>query len=245
MPTGVALALAILLAGAGAPKLWRPGYVASALRRVFRRGRLPVLRVAGRLLGAWELLLAAALLTVGGVASVLVAVATAVTFTGFLGFVVVAVRRGTSCGCWASLTEGPAGGAELARTGVLSAAAVALPFAGVREPGIGWPVVGWALAVLALTWLAAEIGERLSPVRSAKVARRLALRAEPSRRGRVLARLAFHAGFVHAGTNAGHDRLVGALAEQQRTRSVPKPPPPTITLRVPVEPRVPGQNAKA
>jgi len=245
MTTGVALALAVLLAGAGAPKLWRPGYVAAALRRVFRRGRRPVLRAAGRLLGAWELLLAAALLTVGGVASVLVAAATAVTFVGFTGFVVVAVRRGASCGCWASLTEGPAGGAELARTGVLSVAAVALPFAGVRETGVEWAAVGWALALLGLTWLAAEVGERLSPVRSAKIARRLALRAEPTRRGRALARLAFLAGFVHAGTNAGQHRLVTALAMRQRTPAVDKPPPPTITLRVPVDPRVPGQNARA
>jgi len=159
--------------------------------------------------------------------------------------VVVAVRRGASCGCWASLTEGPAGGAELARTGVLSAAAVALPFAGVRETGVGLATVGWALALLALTWLAAEVGERLSPVRSAKIARRLALRAEPTRLGRASARLAFLAGFVHAGTDAGHQRLVTALAERRRTTER-TPAPPTITLRVPVDPApVSGQKAKA
>jgi len=238
MTAGVALALALLLAGAGAPKLWRPGYVASALRRVFGRGRPPVLRTAGRLLGAWELVLAAALLTVGGAASVAVAVAVAATFACFTGFVVVAVRRGASCGCWASLTEGPAGGAELARTGVLTAAALSLPFAGVREVGVGWATVGWALALLALTWLAATAGGRVAPVRSAKVARRLALRAEPTRRGRALARLAFLAGFVHAGTNAGQHRLADALAERQRAGGGRKPPPL-------VSPLVSGQKARA
>jgi hypothetical protein len=237
---GVALALAVLLAGAGVPKLLRPGHVAGALRRVFGRGRTlraPVLRRWGRALGAWELLLAAGLVAVGGVA---VAVAVAATFLGFLWFVVVAVRRGASCGCWASLTEGPAGGAELGRTGVLAAAAVWLAVAG-WDTGISWAAIGWAGAVLVAMCLGAVAGGRVLPVRSDRIAHRLALRAAPTRRGRVLARLLFLLGFVHTGTNAEQDRLMTALAERQRrlreaaSADRPRPPvPPTSTVVVPV-----------
>jgi hypothetical protein len=235
---GIALALAVLLAGAGVPKLWRPDHVAGALRRVFGRGAPAVLRRCGRLLGAWELFLALAVVLVGGTGTGrLVGLAVAVTFTGFLGFVVAAVRRGASCGCWASLTEGPAGGAELARTGVLAAAAVSLAVTGWSPLDLGPAAVGWALAFLAVTWLATVVGGWVAPVRSAKVARRLALRAAPTRRGRVLARLTFLLGFVHTGTDAERDRLLGALVAEQRGTPpvrVPPPTPPVVTLRVAV-----------
>lgn len=230
MTQGVALALAVLLAGAGVPKLWRPGHVAGALRRVFGRGRTlrtPVLRRWGRLLGAWELVLAAALLLVGGQ---VVAAAVAATFVGFLWFVVVAVRRGASCGCWASLTEGPAGGAELGRTGVLTAAAVWLAVAG-WDVGVGPAAVGWAATLLALMWLAAVVGGRVAPVRSDRVASRLAMRAAPTRSGRVLARVTFLLGFVHIGTNAEQDRLITALTERQRRQRAARPAPPTPQRR--------------
>jgi hypothetical protein len=235
---GVALALAVLLAGAGAPKLWRPGYVAGALRRVFGRGRdlrTPVLRVFGRLLGAWEVALAAAMVSVGGQ---VVAALVALTFVGFTGFVVVAMRRGASCGCWASLSEGPAGGAELARTATLTAAALWLVFT-PWQVGFGWPALGWATAALAVTWLATMIGGRVAPVRSARVARRLAMRSAPTARGRLLAKLAFLAGFVHTGTNAEQDRLVRALAESQRTPRPPRPTPPRPPLAGTLRPTAP------
>ena len=206
---GFALALAALLVSAGVPKLWRPGHVAGALRRVLGPRRTThVLRRYGRLLGAWELALAAAAVLVGGRVA---GVALAVTFAGFLGFVVVAVRRGSSCGCWASLTEGPAGGAELARTGVLAVAAVFVAVAGLPR-GVTVAALGWAGALLAVMALAAVAGSRVAPVRSAHVARRLRWRAAPTRRGRVLARLVFLAGFVHVGTDAEQARLHRALA---------------------------------
>jgi hypothetical protein len=207
MSHGIALALTFLLVSAGLPKLWRPEHVAGALRRVFGR-KVPA--VAGQLLGLWELLLAAAGVLLGGVAGA----AVAVTFAGFLGFVVAAVARGASCGCWASLSEGPAGGAELARTGVLAAGAAYAAVAG-WPAGVSWPAVGWAVAFLAATWLAALAGGRVAPVRSARVSRRLALRAAPTRRGRALARLAFLLGFVHVGTDAERRRFVDALAAEQ------------------------------
>lgn len=234
---GVALALAVLLACAGVPKLWRPDHVAGALRRVFGRGGTALLRRFGRVLGAWEVLLAIAVVLVGGEGiGAVVGVAVAVTFAGFLGFVVAAVRRGASCGCWASLTEGPAGGAELARTGVLAVAAGFLALTG-WSTDFGPASAGWASALLAVTWLAAVAGGRVAPVRSAKVARRLALRAAPTRRGRALARLAFLLGFVHTGTDAERDRLLTALVAEQRGTTparVPPPTPPVVTLRVAV-----------
>ncbi len=242
MTQGVALALAVLLACAGLPKLLRPGHVAGALRRVLRRGRprrTEVLLRWGRAVGAWELLLAAALLTVGGVA---VGVAVAVTFLGFLGFVVAAVRRGASCGCWASLTEGPAGGAELGRTGVLAAAAVSLTVAD-WDAGLSWAAAGWAVVVLAAMYLGAVLGGRVAPVRSDRIARRLALRAAPTWQGRLLARVLFLAGFVHTGTTAEQERLTAALAERQRRLLVaatadrprpPAPPRPPSTVVLPV-----------
>lgn len=214
MTQGIALALAFLLVSAGLPKLLSPEHVAGALRRVLPRQRITMarLRLAGQLLGLWELLLAGALVMIGGVA---VGVAVAATFLGFLGFVVAAVRRGASCGCWASLTEGPAGGAELARTGTLTAGAGYLAVAG-WSLDFAWADAGWAAAFLALTWLATVVGGRVAPVRSARVANRLALRAAPTRRGRAMARLAFLLGFVHAGTASQRQRYLDAITARQK-----------------------------
>lgn len=212
MTQGIVLALAVLLASAGLPKLWRPDHVAGALRRVFgRRRHLPAF---GRLLGAWELALAAAMLLTGGVGPAVVA-----TFAGFFCFVVVAVRRGASCGCWASLTEGPAGGAELARTGVLAVAAVHVTVAGWSPLAFGWGSVGWAVAFLTATWLATVLGGWVAPVRSAKVTRRLAMRAAPTPQARAVARLAFLLGFVHAGTDTERQRYLAALVAAQKANA--------------------------
>ena len=209
---GLALALAALLVAAGLPKLVRPRHVARALRRAFgHRTRLP-LEPLGRLLGAWELVLAATLLTVPWVE---VAAACAVTFLGFAAFVVLAVRRGTSCGCWASLSEGPAGGAELARTGTLALAALgllALRLTGAGETTVGFAALGWAGATLGLTWLAAVLGGRFGPRAPEKVTQRLALQSPTTRLGRGLSRVAFLAGWVHAGTAHDSRRYVVALS---------------------------------
>lgn len=213
MTQGIALALAFLLVSAGLPKLWRPEHVAGALRRVFTRRRMsmPSLRLLGQFLGLWELMVAGALVMIGGWVAGL---AVAVTFAGFLGFVVAAVRRGASCGCWASLTEGPAGGAELARTGTLTAGAGYLAVAG-WSLDFAWADAGWAAAFLTLTWVATVLGGHVGPVRSDRVARRLAMRAAPTRRGRAMARLGFLLGFVHAGTAAQQRRYHDALIERQ------------------------------
>ena len=215
---GLALALAVLLVTAGPPKLVRPRHVARALRRAF--GSRPHLELLGRLLGAWELVLAVALLTLPWVA---VAVACAVTFLGFAAFVVLAVRRGASCGCWASLSEGPAGGAELARTGFLALTALgllALRLTGADETAGGY---GWAAATLALTWLAAALGGRFGPRPSATVTRRLALQAPTTRLGRGLRKVAFLAGWVQAGTPRDSRRYVAALGAEEVRKRAPGP----------------------
>ena len=164
----------------------------------------------------WELLLATAILVAGGPA---VGVAVAATFLGFLGFVVAAVRRGASCGCWASLTEGPAGGAELARTGVLAGAAVGLAVTGWSPGSLGWDSVGWAAVFLGMTWFATVVGGWVAPVRSARVSGRLAMRAAPTRPGRALARLGFLLGFVHVGTDAERQRFLDALERTQKANA--------------------------
>lgn len=233
---GLALALAVLLVTAGPPKLVRPRHVARALRRAF--GSRPHLELLGRLLGAWELALAVALLTLPWVA---VAVACAVTFLGFAAFVVLAVRRGASCGCWASLSEGPAGGAELARTGFLALAALGLlvlRLTGADETvgGFGWAAVTLGLT-LALTWLAAVVGGRFGPRPSATVTRRLALQAPTTRLGRGLRGVAFLAGWVQAGTPRDSRRYVAALGvEEVRKRA----PVPGASPRVHPSPATPG-----
>jgi hypothetical protein len=217
---GIALALTLLLVSAGLPKLWRPEHVAGALRRVFWRQRVSMasLRLLGQFLGLWELMVAGALVMIGGL---VVGLVVAATFLGFLGFVVAAVRRGASCGCWASLTEGPAGGAELARTGTLTAGAGYLAVAG-WSLDFAWADAGWAAAFLALTWLVTVLGGRVAPVRSARVTRRLAMRAAPTRRGRAMAWLAFLLGFVHAGTAAQRQRYHDALTARQTAPPAPR-----------------------
>ena len=176
-----------------------PGrYGASSARPTLRT---PVLRRLGRLLGPWELVLAAAMLS--SVGTVGRGGRSAATFVGFLGFVVVAVRRGASCGCWASLTEGPAGGAELGRTGMLDG----------RRGVAG----GRRLADVGVEVGRGRLGRRAAGADVAGGHRRRAGRAgpvdaggRPARHARgtdpcvaaLLAKVTFLVGFVHIGTNA-------------------------------------------
>ena len=130
MLPAAALVLGGMLVAAGLPKVAAPRYVASALRRVVTAGPDRALLLAGRLLGCWELALGTALVVVGGGrAAVAVAACATLTCAAFTVFVALAIRRGAACGCWASLSEGPAGGAELARAAFLTGLAIDL-FAG-------------------------------------------------------------------------------------------------------------------
>jgi len=235
--SGAALLLGGMLLTAGALKAVAPWYVASALRRVIRSGSDRALRLAGRLLGAWELALGAALLGTGGPDGVIVAALAVPTFAGFVGFVVLAIRRGAACGCWASLSEGPAGGAELGRAVFLAALAVDLfllrhksTYGGVGVPpsapyvdvwridghiaglahAAGWTSVAWACGLLGGAYLATRIGAALLPVPTPRLRRQLRMQAAPGMPGRVVEQLALLGGFVHAGTPGGRRRYLAA-----------------------------------
>ena len=271
MLSGMALLLGGMLIAAGLPKAVAPWYVASALRRVVTAGSDRALRRAGRLLGLWETSLGLALVLAGaGPAAVAVAALAALTFIGFAGFVVLAIRRGTACGCWASLSEGPAGGAELGRAVFLAALAVDLlllrltqayggvaaphgpPYAGVSRLDGG--SLGWAMGLLAGSGLAALLGGALLPVPTARLRRRLGLQAAPGLRGRAATQLRLLAGFVHAGTRAGRRRYLAARVAAAapihgrvpvRQASATLPPRPQPPRPLPPAGNAPADNAPA
>ena len=229
MILGASLLLGVLLVSAGIAKTVAPRYAGSAVRRVVRRSRIAsdgAILVAVRVLGVYEILLGAALMTSHGVVSVIVAAATVVTFVGMDLFVVAAIRRGSHCGCWASLTEGPAGGAELGRSVALTLIAELLL---AQRPGdrtavaVGGPVLvaagAWLVAIVA----ASHLGGLLAPVRSERVRRQLADQDSPTAAGRAVARVAFLAGFVHAGTDRGRHRYAQARLHPALRRPDPSP----------------------
>jgi Methylamine utilisation protein MauE len=218
--TGMATVLAAVLIVAGVIKIVEPRYVAAALRRISGRIAMRAARSekearrAGRTVGVVETLVGVALLVVTGWLGMVVAAIAVALFGLFVVVVELAVRRGIACGCWASLSEGPAGGAELGRAGALAAAAVVVLIGratGAR--GVAWTAVTFvaALITLAAIVLGTWLGQLALPVRNARVRERLDQRAPKSRLGRVGLHVAFMFGFVHAGTTAGlrryHDFL--------------------------------------
>lgn len=222
---GCALLVGLLFISAGAPKVVAPRYAGSALRRVIRRSAVrsdEALLSAARGLGGYEIVLGIALVLVGGPAASALAAAAAMTLVAFTVFVVAAVRRGSHCGCWATLTEGPATGAEVARSGAIAlVAAVVLGgrLAGYTRAGIDPATVGWAGTALVLVAVVSWVGGRLAPVRAPRVARQLLVQRPPTTLGRIGAWVAFQSGFVHAGTDAGRRRY--AMSRQAPGRVVP------------------------
>jgi hypothetical protein len=132
----LAAALAGILAVSGTIKVIDPEAAAKALRRVVPRpSRLDErqARRAARVVGLVELAVAVMLLLDGRVAlaGALAAVALCVCFYTVTA---VAVRRGLACGCWGSLSDGPAGTRELRRRGYLVAIALFVAVAFVWSP---------------------------------------------------------------------------------------------------------------
>jgi hypothetical protein len=113
-------------------------------------------------------LTATAMVFVSGGAGQAIAAWTALLYLLFIIAVGIAIKRGTSCGCWGSLSDGVAGGAELGRA--IGLAVIAVTAAVIRADGVDvrWSgislVVGSALmgAVLAVSWW----GGRIVPTRS-------------------------------------------------------------------------------
>ncbi|HEU0103375.1 MAG TPA: MauE/DoxX family redox-associated membrane protein [Mycobacteriales bacterium] len=151
--TAMFLAAAGLLALAAASKLVRPAGTAQALRT---QG-LPSSTGAVRLLGLVELAVAAAALA-GSRAG---ALALALAYAGFTGFVVTALVRGrplTSCGCFAE-PDLPPTWAHPVVTGALAAAGVAVAVgdpAGLPQAWAAgaWPAAGAVAAAALIAWLA-------------------------------------------------------------------------------------------
>ena len=186
VPAILAGILAVLLVTAGTIKIIQPRYAAGSLRRVIGAGRAgstsepgpaAILEWTARSLGLAEVGTGAALLLAPQAAAPAVALAAAVMFAGFVLVTRLAQQRGASCGCWGSLSDGPAGNGELRRRALLAVAAAALvalrvwppstwySAAGRRVPDLfaipEWAVLAAAVGTLVLavgagTWLAVD-----------------------------------------------------------------------------------------
>jgi hypothetical protein len=213
---GCALLLGMLLVSAGIPKTVAPRYAGSSIRRVVRRSRVAsdeTILFAVRVLGCYEILLGVALAVGHGLTAAVVAPCALGTLVGLDAFVIAAIRRGSHCGCWASLSEGPAGGAELGRSVALTGMAGLLlvgRLAGQTSVGMDRSALVAAGACLLAMVAASRIGGWLAPVPSERLRRQLVQQAPLTAAGQAGAWLAFEAGFVHAGTDSGRRRYADA-----------------------------------
>ena len=143
-----------LLALAGAAKLTRPEPTAGALKSI----GLPGSRLAAQALGLTEVVIGAAALVFGGAVT---ATAVAISYLGFAGFVVVALRTGgavASCGCFGT-DDTPPTIVHLVLNLAAVAAAVAAAAANLGgvpdvlgdQPAFGLPFLGF---ILIGTWFA-------------------------------------------------------------------------------------------
>lgn len=170
---GAVLLLSGLLLVGGALKLARPRSFAHAVYRLLPKHlvrRTMLARVAPAAVGGAETLVGAGLLIAVPAPSapwpVVMTGAAAALYVGFVAVVAVAIRVGTSCGCFSSLSDGTAGGAELGRSLVLAVLAVALLGQVVAAGTVTWwqPSAVAGLLVLAAVVVAATvIGARMRP----------------------------------------------------------------------------------
>ncbi|MFN8038222.1 MAG: hypothetical protein U0Q07_03330 [Acidimicrobiales bacterium] len=150
---GPVFAFAVLLGAAGALKLGRPKGAVRALRAAGLPG--PALGV--RALGVAEILLAAAVLAVGGR---IAAALTAIAYLGFAAFTArVVVRSGAtaSCGCF-GVQEAPANRLHVVlnvAAALVVATAVVWPTGGLLDVLADQPLAGVPFLVLTglITWL--------------------------------------------------------------------------------------------
>jgi hypothetical protein len=199
LTSGAMLVLGFLLVSAGALKLWQPSAVGHAVYRLLPErlpGRLSVARAAAPGIGVVEVAVGLSLLASGELSASwagAAAAAAAVLYGGFVAVTVVAIRKGTSCGCFHSLSDGVAGGAELGRSIALAGFALLVLardlLSGPHDP---WRPAAPAAALLvcAIVAGAAAAGSALLPK-----ARPHAASGSPARRaawlllGRVTSRL--------------------------------------------------------
>jgi hypothetical protein len=181
----------LLLWLAAIAKLTSPGDFGRTVSRVlpFRWcDRHPhLVAQSGRLVAVAELA-AAPVVVFAGTAGAVLAVLLGLIFGAA---VVQARRRGASCGCWGSLSPGQAGGAEVARAGVLIAMAAGALGARLDGAAGEWgpdTLVGAAALVVVLV-VAGHVGARVGPAAGGP--------GVPARGGRRIV------AFLLAGTAAG------------------------------------------
>jgi hypothetical protein len=147
-------AAAALLVVAGAPKTVKPGTTVLALRSV----RMPAASWLVRVLGAAEVVIGTAALTVGGRAP---AALVALSYAGFAAFVALAMARGgvlSSCGCFGKPDTPPTRlhlTMNLLAAGLAAAVATA-PAAGLPAVVADQPLAGVPFLMLTATcvWFA-------------------------------------------------------------------------------------------
>jgi hypothetical protein len=186
--SGIAFAVAAILAVAGVLKLAGPETLVTSLDRLLP-GRSWYARAARtkravRGLGVAEIGLGAALAMVRGWPGVAVAAAVVALTVGFVLVVRRAIRLGVSCGCFGRLGQTSAGGRELGRAVSVAAAAAAVllfQLATVGSPlSVGVASLVAAAGTFGCVALGMEVGERMSG--------KVQLRSAPSHRSRETTR---------------------------------------------------------
>src|SRR4051812_18932335 len=140
---------AVLLVVAGAGKVRRPAATVGALRSVGVRVGRPAIRV----LGGAETVLGLTAIAVGGVVPTALV---GLSYLGFTGFLVVALRTGgalSSCGCLGRPDTPPTRTHAVVTAALGLAALVAAGFGGIKPRDLAWS--GSDATLLALTALAA------------------------------------------------------------------------------------------
>lgn len=143
------MAGAVLLVVAGAGKVRRPAGTVGALRSV----GLPVGRPAIRLMGTGEMALGLVAIAVGGVVPTALV---GLSYVGFAGFLVVALRRGgaiSSCGCLGRPDTPPTRTHAVVTAGIGITALVAAGLGGVDTRQL--TATGADVTLLAVTALVA------------------------------------------------------------------------------------------
>jgi hypothetical protein len=157
-------AAAVLLAGAGALKAFRPLPTARALAEMGLPGRPELVSVLVRLGGVAEAGVGIAALLSAGPALRILAAVVAASYAGFAAVVVLALTKGTalsSCGCLGATDTPPTVAHVVVDAGAaLTGVAVALrPGGGLRGVIVHQPLAGVPLALLValavyLAWVA-------------------------------------------------------------------------------------------
>jgi hypothetical protein len=167
---GASLLLGALLVLAGVMKIVRPDGFRLAVRRVLPQqfDRLSLVPVLTRYFGWFEVVLGAALVSapvtirpvaIGGQATAVI------VYLAFVWVVRRAIRVGSACGCFSSLSDGRSGGAELGRAialAVISVAALAAGLQSGQPVGWGWAVLGWSGLLVVLVAFSAVLGAGVS-----------------------------------------------------------------------------------